>query len=271
MNGLRQASELVVRVPARVFGVLMQWFRGTLTTRQVVRIAMRVTRFDRWGVRPITQARFIALNEAAVQLSSMALEEPRRQAAYNVELRARLDKAAREIEHLRRVEAAYRQGTSRLDDLEQARQGVQAFMNAVQGLLFGVRGDTYASQAAAASVLKDRPAADCLATLINMSEGLHGARPFQYALPILSAERPFPLPWPRELPALRVVDIGSQELATEPDIHAPLRDGAPVEIIGFDPFARPAAGAPDDEYIDVIRADGARIKTFPTLLADGVR
>ena len=28
---------------------------------------MRVTRFERWGVRPITQARFRALNQAAEQ------------------------------------------------------------------------------------------------------------------------------------------------------------------------------------------------------------
>jgi hypothetical protein len=107
--------------------------------------------------------------------------------------------------------------------------------------------------------------------LINLSEAAHGARPFQHAVSILAQARPFPLPWRTDLPALRIVDVGSQELASESDMHAPLRAVAPVEVIGFDPFAAPAAA--DDGLapasIDVVRADGRRIKTFPTLLADG--
>jgi len=272
MNGLAPGSWFVMRLLARVFAVLTQWLSGNLTTRQVVRIAARVMGFDRWGLRLITRASFITLNQAAAKLSNT--EDALRQvAARNAELRTRLDEAESKTKHLRRVEFAYRQIVSRLDDMTgtgaAARRGVQALINAIQCMLFGIHGDTGPSKAAATLVLGDCPPADCFATLINLSEGLHGARPFQYALPIFAAERPFPLPWPRDLPALRIVDVGSQELSTERDIHAPLRDGAPVEIIGFDPFARTTADTADQACVNVIRADGARIKTFPTLLADG--
>jgi hypothetical protein len=50
---------------SRVGAVARLWLGGGLTTRQVVRLAMRVGRFERWGVRPITQARFARLVAAA--------------------------------------------------------------------------------------------------------------------------------------------------------------------------------------------------------------
>jgi FkbM family methyltransferase len=116
--------------------------------------------------------------------------------------------------------------------------------------------------------MADRPMADVLATLINLSEAAHGARPFQYMLPFLADPRRFPLPWRSGLPSLRIVDIGSQELATESDMHAPLRAMAPTEITGFDPFARsdPEQGI---SPVTVARSDGARIRTYPVLVADG--
>jgi FkbM family methyltransferase len=50
-------------------------------------------------------------------------------------------------------------------------------------------------------------------------------------------------------------------------MHAPLRRVAPVETIGFDPFATPS-DAPDG-VVEVNRQDGGTIRTYPHLLADG--
>ena len=61
MSGSSETAPAAIRLLRRVRAVLRQWLSGALTNRQVIRIAMRVTRFERWGVRPITQARFRAL------------------------------------------------------------------------------------------------------------------------------------------------------------------------------------------------------------------
>jgi len=367
MNGSPEAAPGSIGLQMRVRSVLRQWLSGALTTRQVIRIAMRVTRFERWGVRPITQERFRALNQAAEQaeilnqaaeqaeilrggimswwsvasnkplieseletpsgliahLQSLALshhealaaqsaavEMAGRMAARNNTLAANLEQATRTIEHLRRVETAYVKATelagrtaaeaSRLQDwnrdiqitnqqilltnqtlrnanaevsaaFQTARRGVQTMMNEWQRMLFEVTGNTAASEGATTLVLADQPVAETLATLINLSEASHGVRPFQHAVPILAPVRPFPLPWRPDLPALRIVDVGSQELDSESDMHAPLRATAPVEITGFDPFA--VSDAADAGTVrtsgEVTRSDGRRIRTFPALLADG--
>jgi hypothetical protein len=350
MSGSLETAPAAIRLLRRVRAVLRLWLSGALTNRQVIRIAMRATRFERWGVRPITQARFRALNQAAEQADilrgemtsclslaadmlgleagletpsdliahlqslessrqealvaqSAAVEVASRAAARNNALAANLEQATHTIEHLRRVEAAYvkaadevarLQGWNRdiqatnqqilltnqtLRDanaaaskaLQTARRGVQAMINEWQRMLFEVAGNTAASEGATTLVLADQPVDETLATLINLSEASHGVRPFQHAVPILAPTRPFPLPWRADLPALRIVDVGSQELDSESDMHAPLRAVAPVETIGFDPFAA-SAGADGDTTrtsVEVIRNDGRRIRTFPALLADG--
>jgi hypothetical protein len=371
MSGSPEAAPGSIGLPRRVHSVLRQWHSGALTTRQVIRIAMRVTRFERWGVRPITQERFRALNQAAEQAEilrdgivswwsvasnapliepelatpsgqiahlrsltsshrealaaqSAAVEMAGRMAARNNTLAANLEQATRTIEHLRHVETAYVKATelaertaaeaakatklaeetaaeaSRLQAwnrdiqitnqqilltnqtlrdanaeasaaFQTARRGVRAMMNEWQRMLFEVRGNTAASEGATTLVLADQPVAETLATLINLSEASHGVRPFQHAVPILAPARPFPLPWRPDLPALRIVDVGSQELDSESDMHAPLRATAPVEIIGFDPFAVSDASDAGTARtsVDVTRSDGRRIRTFPALLADG--
>ena len=357
MNGSSETATGSIGLPRRVRSVLRLWLSGALTTRQVIRIAMRVTRFERWGVRPITQERFRALNQAAEQAEilrrgivswwsaasntpliepeldtppvliahlrslelshhealaaqSAAVEMASRMAARNNTLAANLEQATRTIEHLRRVETAYIKATelaertaaeaSRLQAwnrdiqitnqqvlltnqtlrdanaeasaaFQTARRGVQAMMNEWQRMLFEVTGNTAASEGATTLVLADQPVAKTLATLINLSEASHGARPFQHAVPILAPVRPFPLPWRPDLPALRIVDVGSQELDSESDMHASLRATAPVEIIGFDPFAGSATADAGTvrTSVDVTRSDGRRIRTFPVLLADG--
>jgi FkbM family methyltransferase len=221
----------------------------------LIRNGLRAMGFERWVVRPISRARFRALTANVARVSALT---------------ANLDQATQTIEHLRRIEAAYRQTVDAADKTTQllsvARRGVQAMINELQRMLFEVTGNTGPSEAATILVLADQPVTDSVATLINLSEAFHGARPFQIAMPILAPTRPFPLPWRSDLPALRIVDVGSQELASESDMHAPLRAVAPVEIIGFDPFA-PSTGT--DASVEVTRGDGARIKTFPVLLADG--
>src|SRR5437879_4342579 len=73
---------------SRVGTVIALWCKRQLTTRQVVRLALRVARFERWGVRPITQARFAALIAAA-------------------DGRRRLDESGATIAHLRRLASGY--------------------------------------------------------------------------------------------------------------------------------------------------------------------
>jgi Methyltransferase FkbM domain len=246
----------------------------------------------------------------ALAAQSAAVEVASRTAARNNALAANLEQATRTIEHLRRVEAAYvkaaelaaetsaevtrLQGWNRdiqamnqqilltnqtlrdanaaaSEALQTARRGVQVMMNEWQRMLFEVTGNTAASEGATTLALADQPVDETLATLINLSEASHGARPFQLAVPILAPTRPFPLPWRADLPALRIVDVGSQELDSESDMHAPLRAVAPVETIGFDPFAA-SAGADAGTArtsVEVTRNDGRRIRTFPALLADG--
>jgi hypothetical protein len=371
MNGSPEAAPGSVGLLRRARSVLRLWLSGALTIRQIIRIAMRVTRFERWGVRPITQERFRALNQAAEQAEilrggivswwsvasnaplieaeletrsgliahlrslalshqeaivaqSAAVEVASRMAARNNTLTVNLEQATRTIEHLRRVEAAYVKATelaertvaevSRLQAwnrdtqitnqqilltnhtlrdanaeasaafqtlrdanaeasaaFQTARRGVQAMMNEWQWILFEVTGNTAASEGATTLVLADQPVEETLATLINLSEASHGVRPFQHAVPILAPARLFPLPWRPNLPALRIVDVGSQELDSESDMHAPLRAAAPVEIIGFDPFAASSAADAGTARtsVEVTRSDGRRIRTFPALLADG--
>jgi FkbM family methyltransferase len=180
------------------------------------------------------------------------------------ETRRQLEVATTTIAHLRRIEGHF-ETLAAADG--QARSGVQAFVDELQGMLFEVRETTPQSRSAAVLVLGDQPVTDAIATLINLSEPAHGARPFQYVLPFLAPSASFPLPWPAHMAPLRIVDVGSQELDFESDIFAPLRHVAPVEAVGFDPFA-PLSDAPDGA-VEMQRPNGGIIRTYPHLLADG--
>jgi hypothetical protein len=70
------------------------------------------------------------------------------------------------------------------------------------------------------------------------------------------------------MPPLRIVDVGSQELAWEEDMYAQLRRVAPAEITGFDPFAQEASGD-SSEPVSVWRPDGTLIHTYSVVVADG--
>jgi hypothetical protein len=210
----------------------------------------------------------------------------RRMAARNVELVAELERARETITHLRRIEVAYCEARDALDLREAAleaanhqveaahaaldtmRQGTQAFVNLWQRVLFETGQTTEASRSAATLVSADRPVEEGLETLVNLSEGAHGARPFQYILPFLAAPRPFPAPWPSHMPPLRIVDVGSQDLASEEDIYGPLRRVAPAEVFGFDPFTQGEGGVASAPTV-VSRRDGAKITTYPNVVGDG--
>src|SRR5260370_26298587 len=98
---------------SRVGSVIALWCKRQLTTRQVVRLAQRVARFERWGVRPITQARFAALIAAAdggrtPPAAAPAVPDITPQMALTVaELRGRLDESGATIAHLRRLASGY--------------------------------------------------------------------------------------------------------------------------------------------------------------------
>ncbi len=185
-------------------------------------------------------------------------------AAERAETQRKLDIATSTIGHLRRMEVHY-QVLAAADC--SARSGVQAFIDELQRILFEVRETTPQSHSAAVLVLGDQPVEDALATLVNLSEPAHGARPFQYVLPFLAPLASFPLPWPTSTGPLRVVDVGSQELDFEKDVFATLRRVAPVEVVGFDPFTR-FSDAPDGAT-EVRRSDGGTIRTYPHLVGDG--
>lgn len=235
-------------------------------------------------MRSLLETQFTAYLRGTFARSRWALahsqtEVAKQLAKRNTVLAADLERARQTIQHLRRLEADYvaasdaRDKLASLENLLQtAQRGVRAFINELQRRLFAIPGDTKPSAAATMLVLADQPAGDSLAMLINLSSEIaHGARPFQYVVPFLANLRPFPLPWPNRLSPVRVVDIGSQELDSEDDMHAPLRSAAPLEIIGFDPFARmlKAKASPATSFTEVTRRGGGRIKTFPFLIADG--
>jgi FkbM family methyltransferase len=295
---------------SRVGVALREWARGSLTTRQLIRLAMRVARFERWGVRPITQARFIALNNTAppamlvdmqerlgaasatvARLHSLEDEHRRavqanadatvtladtrdragRSAARELQLQHALDAAQQKIQHLQAVSSQYAALMTSTDALvtahNNARAGTQAFVDAFQAMLFEISETTSQSTSAATLILGNQKVSDAIETLVNLSDPVHGARPFQYVVPFLAESRRFPLDWPVGAAPMRIVDVGSQELSTESDMHAPLRLVGPVDTIGFDPFA-PPSDAPDGVTV-VVRHDGGTIRTYPHLLADG--
>jgi FkbM family methyltransferase len=232
-----------------------------------------------------------SLGRAALRLAGIATagelavqtEVMRQLAADNAALRGELERARENVIHLRRVEDAYAATQDALGDVRQelkaaedacdlraaeldaARRGAQTFVDFWQRVLFETDGTTDQSRLAATLVSGNRPVDESLETLVNLSEAVHGARPFQFIVPFLAASRPFLRPWPTNMVPLRIVDVGSQELATEEDVYAPLRRAAPAEVIGFDPFAQAAAG----ERVSVSRPDGAKVYTYRSVVADG--
>lgn len=262
MIGMQGGQDRARQLLRRTGNVMAMYASGKLTSRQLAGIAMRAAQFDRWGPRPSVRRRLRALVAAAAgavtsrSVTSRALLEV-------AKLHQRLNTANATIEHLRRVEARYQALTAADRDTD----GVQAFVDEVQRILFEVGETTPQSISAATLVLGDKPPADAIATLVNLSEPVHGARPFQYLLPFLALSAPFPLPWPVGMAPLRIIDVGSQELGYENDVYAPLRQAAPIETTGFDPFAPPSEA--HDQVVEVNRPDGGKIRTYPYLLADG--
>jgi FkbM family methyltransferase len=221
---------------------------------------------------------YCAAREALDQYET-AYPELKRLADDSAALAFELERAREEIAHLRRVEIdrcktpeALDQNEAPLkvanDELKSARSGAQEFVNLWQRILFETGQTTDASRSAAILVSGDRPIKESLETLVNLSEAAHGARSFQYIVPFLGATKPFPEPWPSHMPPLRIIDIGSQELASEEDMYAPLRRVAPVEVIGFDPFAQEMREVPG-EPMTVRRPDGTVVLTYPNVVADG--
>jgi hypothetical protein len=249
------------------------WQVRILGNRAIAPVAIRPTQIQRLRREAARVARQIRALPAA------SPSQLRRLAARNAALAAELERAQEIIAHLRRVEVAYLEARDTLDqreaalelanhELEAARRGAQAFANLWQRVLFETDQTTDATRSVATLVSADRPVEESLETLVNLSEAAHGARPFQYILPFLAAPRPFPMPWPAEMPPLRIVDVGSQELATEEDVYAPLRRVAPAEVTGFDPFAQRACGDPS-QPINKWRPDGTLVRTYPNVVADG--
>jgi FkbM family methyltransferase len=252
----------VFRRSREAFG---EWRQEKFGSRSLGRAALRLAGIATAGEMRRLAARNAALtDELAVQGEVM-----HRFAAHNAALSDELERVRENVIHLRRVEDAYAAAQDARDllaaELDAARRGAQTFVDFWQRVLFETDGTTDQSRSVATLVSGNRPVDESLETLVNLSEAVHGARPFQFIVPFLAASRPFPRPWPTNMVPLRIVDVGSQELATEEDVYAPLRRVAPAEVIGFDPFAQAAAG----ERVSVSRPDGAKVYTYRSVVADG--
>lgn len=215
-------------------------------TRGLVGRIAAMVRFERWPVLPISQHRLNAFKQGVWAAA---------------EMRRKLDESGHEIGHLRRVIARHEAAE------QTARAGAQTFVNEFQRILFGRSETTPQGGSACTLLLGNRPANEAIATLVNLSDPDHGARPFQFIVPFLASSSPFPLSWPETMPSLRIVDVGAQALDFEDDIYAPLRNAAPVETVGFDSFASPSDSP--DGVTEVHRPDGRVIRTYPGLIADG--
>jgi hypothetical protein len=309
---------------------------------------MRMARFERWGVRPISQKRFVSLyielekaRMSAIQAEArvearvaeaearaearvaeaearaearvaeaearaearVAEAEARAEATVTqaestreeatrlfqeterkaVSLRQSLDLANQTVEHLRRVEreaVLLRQSLDLANQTmghvrwvethvnEAARAGVRTFLLEFQNILFGIREPTAPAEAAASVISQNGLPRDAIDTLINLSENAHGARSFQYLVPMLGLPSEYPLPWQPGDPPLRIIDVGSQELAAEQDVYAPLRLMAPLAIVGFDPFLEDH-DARERPLRVRRRRDGLTVETYPDLIGDG--
>jgi FkbM family methyltransferase len=280
MSRLSSGLAGVRLIHRRTTSVIRRYATGELTARDVVRIATRAARRTRWGGFLFDRSRLAALASADRANAVLRAENDALRGALldTTELRRNLDAAAATIAHLRRVEVAYAQSVAEQERSVaaqeqsaarelQARDGVGAFVDALQGILFEVNQTTTQSRSAATLILGGKPIGEVMATLVNLSEPVQGARPFQYIVPFLAPRAPFPLVWPDGAEPLRIIDVGSQELSFETDMHAPLRLVAPMRVTGFDPFVAPS-GTPD-AVIKVKRADGGTISTHRCLLADG--
>jgi FkbM family methyltransferase len=192
------------------------------------------------------------------------IEANRRALLVAAETRRRLDVSMAENAHLKRENEHYMAAVAAN---EEAGLGVQTFVDEFQRILFDRRETTEQSRSASTLVLRNRPADDAISTLVNFSEPDHGARPFQYMVPFWASRVPFPLPWPREMVSLRIVDVGAQELDYESDVYASLGDVAPIDTVGFDPFV-PPSDLPDRKKV-IRRPDGRVIHVYPYLIADG--
>jgi FkbM family methyltransferase len=257
----------VFRRSREAFG---EWRQQKFGSRSLGRAALRLAGIATAGELAAQGEvmRQFAAHNAALRGELAAQGEVMRQfAAHNAALEGELERARENVIHLRRVEDAYAAAQDALDlraaELDAARRGAQTFVDFWQRVLFETDGTTDQSRLAATLVSGNRPVDESLETLVNLSEAVHVARPFQFIVPFLAASRPFPRPWPTNMAPLRIVDVGSQELATEEDVYAPLRRAAPAEVIGFDPFAQAAAG------VGVSRPDGAKVYTYRNVVGDG--
>ena len=266
MTTLSAQFSRISRIQRKFQNLILLYATGKLSTAQVISIIERRSGFDKWGPSPLVRRKITALT-TATRDSMKSRGYAARVLFETAKLRQRLDVANATIAHLRRVEGMYK--TVAMSDDARSMRGVQAFVNMFQDIGFEYPETTQPGQSATTLILGGKPAGEAIATLINLSEPAHSARNFQYLLPFLSRPSPFPLPWPKDMAALRVVDVGSQVLDFEGDMHAPLQAAAPIETIGFDPFATPSE-APGG-VIDVHRDDNRVIRTYPCLLGDGGR
>lgn len=247
----------------------------------MIQAGLRASRLERLRARPMRYHQQVAQLERAAVASERRAEDAVRRGEdlqrQVVGLRESLDAATETIAHLRRVEARLAPSGAVTDaipaaspepvDAATARAGARAFILEMQHLLFETREPTGPAESAAILVAGNASPRAAVETLVNLSEDLHGARSFQHLVPLLGTPAPYPLAWDAADPPLRIVDVGSQELATEADMYAPLQAIAPITVVGFDPFLELEPGAAPPR--EVRRPDGRIINTYADLVGDG--
>jgi len=203
-------------------------------------------------------ARLPQLDEEVLALQTRLREQ---EASYL----ARLSVQQEELRHLEDVRA-------RADALamEEARhtatmRGLSGFIQHLEESVFRTDGLTEAGQKTVQAIEAGVSGGHAWQTLTVLSAERHGTPGFRSIAPYVAPQRKMPAGIKENLQSARqqlnVIDIGSEVLAWENDVYAPLAQAFPCDVVGFDPFT-------EDEAL-LQRPDGRFVKTLPYLIGDG--
>jgi FkbM family methyltransferase len=308
----RQETRFMSHSPCPGLTQRIAAFAGRLLTgqvglRQFVRIVMRVTRFEAWGVRPITERRFrrliadlewlrenerlleghiagmtCQLGEAAAQTETLRRELEQQVRDLEAQHARERDRIAETHETIACLHGAIDQLTVERNTLQevattadslrtavaQAGQGASAFVRAFQQILFDEGRETQATRSTVSCIMAGYPAAVTLETMLVLNDSRSGARGFRNLVPMIAASRAFP---DAGAIALRIGRFQVIDIGSQ-DL------GWEADI--YAPLARswPTETIGFDPFMpeppaagfhNVQRADGTVVRTVPTLVGDG--
>lgn len=193
-----------------------------------------------------------------------------------IDLNARLaiqDQELQHLEHARaRADASVDQTAGASDALtisaarnKNLTRGASEFLRYFEQRIFQTDGLSDAGNATLRAIEAGLPGEDIWQTLMVMSQERHGTPGFRSIVPYIAPRRDMPKQIVDALhvarKSLQIIDIGSEVLAWEDDVYAPLARTFPCKVVGFDPFS--------DGEREAERSDGRVVKTLPFLIGDG--